>query len=109
MEEQDREIVREYKEIREDYVWDPSIFSQEDESVSDVKWIIENKLDQVERTIILLYVDCQSYRKLGKRLKISHSTCRTIVQGIRAKILKEYEYLHSVSDPGRGDNLGGGL
>ena len=103
------EIVRDYKEIREDYEWDPSIFSQEDERVADVKWIIQNRLTQVERTIILLYVDCQSFRKLGKRLRISHSTCRTIVKGIREKILKEYEHLHSIADSGRDHNLDCGL
>lgn len=91
---QEQDIVRDYKEIREDYTPSPDIFNMEDERVAGVKWIIHNRLTQVERTIILLYIDCQSYRKLGKRLGISHSTCRSIVQGIRKKILQEYEHLH---------------
>ena len=90
----EKEIIRDYKEIREDYTPDTSIFNTEDERVAGVKWIIQNRLTQVERTIILLYIDCQSYRKLGERLGISHSTCRTIVIGIRKKILQEYEHLH---------------
>lgn len=91
---QEQKLVRDYKEIREDYAYDPDIFNPEDERVAAVKWIIANRLTQVERTIILLYTDCQSYRKLGKRLGLSHSTCRTIVQGIRKKILDEYANLH---------------
>lgn len=91
---QEQELVRDYKEIREDYAYNADIFNPEDERVSAVKWIIANRLTQVERTIILLYTDCQSYRKLGKRLRVSHSTCRTIVQGIRKKILEEYANLH---------------
>ena len=91
---QEQEIVRDYKEIREDYTQNTDIFNMEDERVAVVKWIIHNRLTQVERTIILLYIDCQSYRKLGKRLGLSHSTCRTIVQNIRKKILDEYANLH---------------
>lgn len=91
---EEESIIRDYKEIREDYTFDPSIFSMENERVAAVKWIIQNRLTQVERTIILLYADCQSYRKLGKRLGISHSTCRTIVQNISKKILQEYEHIH---------------
>lgn len=91
---QEQELVRDYKEIREDYAYNADIFNPEDERVAAVKWIIANRLTQVERTIILLYTDCQSYRKLGKRLRVSHSTCRTIVQGIRKKILEEYANLH---------------
>ena len=90
----EKALVRSYKEIREDYTFDPDIFSPEDERVAAVKWIIQNRLTEVERTIILLYTDIQSYRKLGKRLGISRSTCYTLVQNIRKKILKEYEHLH---------------
>ena len=92
--EDEKQIVRAYKEIQEDYLFDPSIFSQEDERVAALKWIIQERLTQVERTIILLYTDCQSYRKLGKRLGISRSTCYTLVKKIRDKILQEYEHIH---------------
>lgn len=92
--ENEKDIVRSYKEISQDYTWDPSIFSLEDERVNTVKRIIQQRLTQVERTIILLYIDCQSYRKLGARLGISKETCRQLVLKIRAKILEEYEHLH---------------
>ena len=92
--ENEKDIVRSYKEISQEYTWDPSVFSMEDERVNAVKRIIQQRLTQVERTIILLYIDCQSYRKLGARLGISKETCRQLVLKIRAKILKEYEHLH---------------
>lgn len=91
--EDKKEIVRSFKEVREDYAWDPSIFCEEDERVNAVKRIIHERLTQVERTIILLYIDCQSYRKLGARLGISKETCRQLVLKIRDKILQEYEHL----------------
>jgi len=92
--EDEKEIIRSYKEISQDYTWDPSIFNPEDERVRAVKRIIQERLTQVEQTIILLYIDCQSYRKLGARLGISKETCRQLVLKIRDKILQEYEHLH---------------
>jgi DNA-directed RNA polymerase specialized sigma24 family protein len=91
----DKEIARDYKSIREDYRWDGSIFSQEPDRTARVKWIIDNRLTEVERILILLYVDCQSYRKLGQRLGLSHQTCAKEVRRIREKILDEYAKLES--------------
>ena len=68
--------------------------NEEDERLTKVKKIIDNKLSLADKTIILLYVDCQSYRKLGKRLGVSHMTIRREVQRIKNIILKEYESNH---------------
>lgn len=89
----DKEIARDYKSIREDYRWDGSIFSQEPDRIARVKWIIDNRLTDTERIFILLYVDCQSYRKLGRRMGLSHQTCAKEVRRIKAKILEEYNRL----------------
>lgn len=89
----DKELARDYKTIREDYRFDPSIFSQEPERVARLKWIIDNRLTDVERILILLYIDCQSYRKLAKKLTLSHQTCAKEVRRIKDKILHEYETL----------------
>ena len=91
----DKEIARDYKSIREDYRWDGSIFSQEPDRTARIKWIIDNRLTEVERILILLYMDCQSYRKLGQRLGLSHQTCAKEVRRIREKILDEYAKLES--------------
>lgn len=84
------EIVKNFKVIKEDYAWHPDIMTKDDERVARLKEIINTKLSLVDKTIILLYVDCQSYRKLGKRLGVSHMTIRREVQRIKKIILDEY-------------------
>lgn len=87
----EREIVRDYREIKEEYAWHPDIFTKDDERVAKVKEIINTKLSVIDKTIIILYADCQSYRKLGKRLGVSHMTIRREVQRIKKIIMSEYE------------------
>ena len=90
----EREVVSEFRKIRQDYTYNPDIMNEEDERLTRVKNIIDQKLSLADKTIILLYVDCQSYRKLGKRLGVSHMTLRREVQRIKNIILKEYESNH---------------
>lgn len=87
------EVVKEFRMIRKEYAYDPTIFNQDDPRISRLKEIIEKKLSQADRTILLLYVDCQSYRKLGKKLNLSHMTCRREVMRIKGIILEEYTKL----------------
>ena len=90
----EREVVSEFRKIRQEYSYNPDIMNEEDERLTRVKKIIDTKLSLADKTIILLYVDCQSYRKLGKRLGVSHMTLRREVQRIKNIILKEYENNH---------------
>ena len=90
----EREVVSEFRKIRQDYTYNPDIMNEEDERLTRVKKIIDQKLSLADKTIILLYVDCQSYRKLGVRLGVSHMTIRREVQRIKNIILKEYESNH---------------
>lgn len=85
------EIIRDFKEIKEDYKFSDDIMCNEDERIHRIKEIINNKLSIVDKTLILLYTDCQSFRKLGQRLGLSHMTCRKEIMRIKAIILKEYE------------------
>ena len=85
-----KEIIRDYKDIKEDYKFNPDIMSNEDEKVARIKEIINTRLSLVDKTLILLYTDCQSYRKLGKRLGLSHMTCRKEIIRIKKIILNEY-------------------
>ena len=87
----ENEVVKEYRTIKEEYAYDPDILSKDDERVARVKQIIDTRLSVVEKTIILLYADCQSYRKLGKKLGVSHMTIRREIIRIKNIILKEYE------------------
>lgn len=90
----ENEVVKEYRAIKQDYAFDPDIMSKDDERVAKIKKIIDTKLSLVDKTIILLYVDCQSYRKLGEKMHLSHMSIRREVIRIKNIILKEYENLH---------------
>ena len=90
----EREVVSEFRKIRQDYTYNPDIMNEEDERLTRIKKIIDTKLSLADKTIILLYVDCQSYRKLGVRLGVSHMTIRREVQRIKNIILKEYVNYH---------------
>ena len=90
----ENEVVKEYRAIKQDYAYDSDIMSKDDERVAKIKKIIDTKLSLVDKTIILLYVDCQSYRKLGANMHLSHMTVRREIIRIKNIILKEYENLH---------------
>ena len=81
---------RDFKDIEAEYAHDPSIFTEDEGRVNAVKWIIDNKLNRVDKTLILLYADCLSFRKLGKRMGFSHTTMREEIKRIKAIILEEY-------------------
>ena len=84
------EVVAEYRQIKAEYAFDPGIFNPDDPKVARLKEIIDTKLSQADKTILLLYVDCQSYRKLGKKLNLSHMTVRREVLRIRQIVLNEF-------------------
>lgn len=88
------EVIAEFRKIKQEYSYNPDIMNEEDERLTRIKKIIDTKLSLADKTIILLYVDCQSYRKLGKRLGVSHMTLRREVMRIKNIILKEYESNH---------------
>lgn len=84
------EIIAEFRKIKQDYSYDPDIMCNDEARISRLKEIIDTKLSLADKTIILLYVDCQSYRKLGARLGVSHMTIRREVKRIKDIILEEY-------------------
>lgn len=88
-----KEIVKAYKDIAPDYAYDGSIFNGESLRLRLVKYIINRRLNAVDRTLIILYADCHSYRKLGARLGISRTTIATEIHRIKRHILEEYRKL----------------
>ena len=84
------EVIAEFRKIKQEYAYDPDIMNDEESRTLRIKEIIDTKLSLADKTIILLYVDCQSYRKLGARLGVSHMTIRRDVQRIKRIILEEY-------------------
>lgn len=91
---EENKVVAEFRAIKKEYAYDADIFSEEDPKSATIKYIIDNRLTLAEKTIILLYAECASFRKLGEMMGISHTTIRKEVVRIRAKILQEYENLH---------------
>lgn len=84
-------LARDYKDIREDYRFESPAPLEPATKADKVKYIIEKRLGQVDRTIILLYADCHSYRALGKRLGLSHTVIAHEIKRIKAAIVAEYE------------------
>jgi len=86
-----RDIVRDFREIAPDYAPNPdALFNEEDDRIRRLKAVIADALEPWERNVIILYADCGSLRKLGKRLGLSHSSVRRVVDEIKAKILDAY-------------------
>lgn len=88
------EVVAEFRKVKQDYAYDPSIFNEEDERVRELKRIINTKLSIADKTLVILYAESQSFRKMGERLGVSHMTCRREIQRIRRIILQEYGHNH---------------
>lgn len=85
------EVIAEFRKVKAEYSYNPDIMNEEDARTLRIKEIIDTKLSLADKTIILLYVDCMSYRKLGARLGVSHTTILKDVQRIKRIILEEYE------------------
>lgn len=75
--------------IEEDYEPVFDIFSEEDEKIYRLKWIIKNVLTEPERRIILLYSELQSQRKTAVALDCSVPTLIKKIRRIKAKIKDE--------------------
>ena len=85
-----RKAAERLAEIRPDYQWDGDVFADGDSRADAVRCIINNRLNTVDRTIILLYIDCQSMEKLGRLLGFSKTTAFKEVHRVKKKILDIY-------------------
>lgn len=84
-----------YRGVKADYAADPLAASGPgDARVAELLRIVNDELDAVDRTIIILYAETGSLREVGKMLGLSHMTVRKEIMRIRAEILTRYE--HSV-------------
>lgn len=83
------EIVKKYRECREDYAFDPDIFCKDSELIWKVKYILDHKLSEVEKTLVLFYAEVQSYRKMAEIMNISHMTVKREIARLRNIIKQE--------------------
>lgn len=81
------DIVRSYRDIKDDYAAKCDIMDEDSAFMRHIKWVVAHCLTPADRTIIILYAETASYRKLGKRLGLSHTTVKNEVHRIRQIII----------------------
>lgn len=69
----------------DDYLPDVSIFATDDESVHKIKQALQ-RLPLADRTIIVLYAETASLRKVAEILNVSHTTIRKELRRIRKEL-----------------------
>ena len=71
----------------EDYSFENDIFNEDSEQIRKIKWIIDNKLTDSEKTIFLMYTDRNaSASATAKVLNCTPATVRNYINRIRQKI-----------------------
>ena len=85
----EKDIVKFYRSIKEDYAYDDDVMNDEDELVHRIKEVIHKRLSAADRTLLLLYAEAKSYRKLAEVMGVSHATIRTQVKRIQDIIKSE--------------------
>lgn len=92
MDGQDKEaLTKRLKELREEYRYrDINIFEDDENTItaSIAKKIINDELPTVDSTLIYLYADSGSLRKLGELLNCSHATVSTEIKRIKRYIIE---------------------
>lgn len=87
------EIVKKYRECKDDYAFNPDIFCDDDELVWKVKYILDHKLTPAEKAFVLFYAETQAYRKMAAVMNMSHMTVKREIARIRTIIQKELKKL----------------
>lgn len=81
-----KEIGYILKDLKEKYKYkEPSIF-EEDSTYSISTYVIEHHLNSIDRTLIYLYAEAGSLRRLGEMLGCSHQSVRNEILRIKTDI-----------------------
>lgn len=78
-------------ELIEKYGDNGDMWSEEEQITRAIRYIVFNKLCDVDRIIFLLYVELASLREVGKRLGLSHSVIYKEIKRIK-EIINGYLY-----------------
>lgn len=81
-----RQITDSYKVVRQDLLHDAGIFSDEEARTRILRNYIKQHLTLPEQTIILLYAEYQSSRKVAQLLGIPRTTMQREITRIKTKI-----------------------
>lgn len=82
------ELKNDLKRIKQEYTFQLDTFSNDRGLL-----IAMNELELTEQTILLLYAELQSYRKVAKLLNISHQAIKNEIEKIRKKIKDRIEVI----------------
>lgn len=86
------EIIRNWKKVRAYYEWSPEMLKDEGDTAQRAKHAL-SLLPLVDRTIMVLYAECGSLRRLGRMLGVSRMTAQKEVKRIRKELMEIYERL----------------
>lgn len=93
MSEPIKQLMCSYRDMLEDCKFELDMMCEETQLVRKLKYIINRKLPVEDKTLILLYADYDSLRKLAGLLGVSHVTVKNRIAGIRKDILSELDKL----------------
>jgi DNA-binding CsgD family transcriptional regulator len=82
------ELKNDLKRLKTEYTFQLDTFSNDRGLL-----IAMNELELTEQTILLLYAEHQSYRKVAKLLNISHQAIKNEIEKIRKKIKDRIEVI----------------
>lgn len=75
-------------EVLDEYKPSGDIFCEDDITISKIKKIIQNDLNETERRIILSYAELGNIRDTARLFKVSPSTIWNQIKQIKIKIIK---------------------
>lgn len=78
--------VAEWRRIRAEYTLKQDMMSQDDTTMALLSAV--SGLPLPEKTLMLMYADIRSYRKMGRMLGLSHMTVRREIMRIRRMIME---------------------
>lgn len=76
-------------DIEDEYAPSDDIFNEDDITISKIKKIIYNDLEEPERRIILAYAELGNIRDTAKLFKVSPTTIWNKIKDIKIKIIKK--------------------
>lgn len=88
-----KEIAGRLKELKLIHKYKEPDIWEDDTTYSISTYIIDNELDNIDKTIIYLYAEAGSLRKLGNMIGCSHQTIRPEVNRIKTYIQKRIKEL----------------
>ena len=71
-----------------EYKPNETIWDEDREDIRLIKRVIEYRLSEIDKRLILLYAEMKSYKEVGKALRVSTSTAYSKVKEVRNKIME---------------------